>query len=135
MDKKKLFMFGKKDKKYWRKKALEAIKLEEWNNLLLCGQKMVELDPDDFDGWATQGDAQFNLGNFDLALTFYKKSLQKNKIDILSWQNLGHTFKNLDKYKEAIHCYNIALDLNPHDRFRNNGKLRDSLIECEKFSK
>ena len=26
-------MFGKKDRKYWRKKSLEATKLEEWNNL------------------------------------------------------------------------------------------------------
>ena len=32
-------MFGKKDKKYWRKKALEATKLEEWNNLHSFGQK------------------------------------------------------------------------------------------------
>ena len=47
----------------------------------------------------------------------------------------GHTFKNLNRYEEAIKCYNIALDLNPLDRFRNNGRLRDSLIECEKFSK
>jgi tetratricopeptide (TPR) repeat protein len=128
-------MFGKKNKKYWRKKALEATKLEEWNDLLFYGQKMIELDPNDFDGWATQGDAQFNLGNFDLALTFYKKGLQINKNDILSWQNLGHTFKNLKRFKEAIKCFNIALDLNPLDRFHNNGKLRDSLIECEKFSK
>ena len=65
----------------------------------------------------------------------HKKSLQINKNDILSWQNLGHTFKNLRRYKEAIKCYNIALDLNPLDRFHNNGRLRDSLIECEKFLK
>ena len=37
-------MFGKKDRKYWRKKALEATKLEEWDNLLSFGQKMIELD-------------------------------------------------------------------------------------------
>ncbi|MFB5602803.1 MAG: tetratricopeptide repeat protein [Candidatus Nitrosomaritimum aestuariumsis] len=53
----------------------------------------------------------------------------------MSWQNIGHTFKNLKKYKEAVQCYNIALDLNPLDGYRNNGKLRDSLIECENFLK
>ena len=128
-------MFGKKDRKYWRKKALEATKFEEWDNLLSFGQKMIELDPTDFDGWATKGDAQYHLGNFDLALTFYKKAIQINSKDVLSWQNFGHTFKSLDKYKDAIKCYNVALDLNPLDRFRNNGKLRDSLVECEKLSK
>jgi tetratricopeptide (TPR) repeat protein len=128
-------MFEKKDRKYWRKKALEATKLEEWSNLLSFGQKMIELDPNDFDGWATKGDAQYHLGHFDLALIFYKKAIQINNEDILSWQNLGHTFKRLDKYKEAIKCYNVSLDLNPLDKFRNNGKLRDSLIECEKLLK
>ena len=69
-------MFSKKDRKYWRKKALEATKLEDWDNLFVFGQKMTELDPTDYDGWATKGDAQFNLGNYELALTFYKKTLQ-----------------------------------------------------------
>ena len=128
-------MLGKKDRKYWRKKALEATKLEQWEVLFSYGEKMTELDPNDFDGWATKGDAQYNMRNFKLALKFYQYALQINKRDILSWQNLGHTFKNLEKYNEAIKCYNIALDLNPLDGYHNNGKLRDSLIECEKFSK
>lgn len=128
-------MFAKKNKKYWRKKALEATKMEDWKNLFLFGQKMTDLDPYDHDGWATKGDAQYNMGNYDLALTFYKKTLQINKNDILTWQNLGHTFKTLGKYKDAIKSYEIALDLNPLDRYHNNGKLRDSLIECQKLSK
>jgi len=126
-------MIGKKDRKYWRKKALEFTKLQNWNDLLLCGEKMVELDFADYDGWATKGDANYNLGNFMQAVGFYKKALQINDKDILTWQNLGHSFKSLCKYNEAIACYNSALDLNPLDRFHNNGKLRDSLIECEKL--
>jgi len=126
-------MIGKKDRKYWRKKALEFTKLQNWNDLLLCGEKMVELDSADYDGWATKGDANYNLGNFMQAVGFYKKALQINDKDILTWQNLGHSFKSLCKYNEAIACYNSALDLNPLDRFHNNGKLRDSLIECEKL--
>ena len=128
-------MFSKKNRKYWRKKALEATKLEDWENLFLLGQKMTDLDPDDHDGWATKGDAQYNLGNYELALTFYKKTIQINKQDILTWQNLGHTFKILKKYRNAIKSYEISLDLNPLDQYHNNGMIRDSLIECEKFSK
>lgn len=127
-------MLGKKDRKYWRKKALESTKLKKWNNLLFCGEKMIELDPTDYDGWATKGDANYNLGNFIQAASFYRKALKINNKDILTWQNLGHTFKSLCKYNEAITCYNSALDLNPLDRFHNNGKLRDSLLECEKLS-
>ena len=66
------------------------------------------------------------------SFAYYKKAVQINSKDILSWQNLGHTFKRIGNRKAAIKCYNVALDLNPLDRFRNNGKLRDSLIECEK---
>jgi tetratricopeptide (TPR) repeat protein len=87
-------MLGKKDRKYWRKKALEATKLQQWENLFSYGEKMIELDPNDFDGWATKGDAQYNLENFELALKFYQRALQINKRDVLSWQNIGHTFKN-----------------------------------------
>ena len=54
---------------------------------------------------------------------------------VLAWQNLGHAFKSQFMYNEAIKCYNFALDLNPLDKFHNNGKLRDSLIECEKLVK
>jgi len=128
-------MIGKKDRKYWRKKALEYTKLEKWDDLLFCGEKMIELDHNDYDGWATKGDAQYNLGNFDLAITFYQQTLKIHNKDVLTWQNLGHAFKLKLKYYEAIKCYNMALDLNPLDKYHNNGKLRDSLIECEKLVK
>jgi len=114
---------------------LEATKLEQWEELLSYGDEMIKLNLNDHDGWATKGDAQYNLGNFDLALNFYQKTLEINNRDILTWQNLGHTFKNLNRYIDAIKCYNMALDLNPLDKFRNNGKLRDSLVECEKLNK
>ena len=94
----------KKIKNIGERKLLEATKLEEWNNLHSFGQKMIELDSQDFDGWATKGDAQYHLGNFDLALTFYKKAIQINNKDVLSWQNFGHTFKSLGKYRE---CYQM----------------------------
>ena len=128
-------MFTKKNKKYWRRKALEATKLEDWESLLIFGKKMIEINPNDHDGWATQGDAQYNLGNYRMALKFYQKTLEINNKDVLTWQNLGHTFKNLDMYQKAIKSYEMALDLNPLDRYHNNGRLRDSLIECEKLSK
>jgi tetratricopeptide (TPR) repeat protein len=128
-------MFGKKDRKYWRKKALEATKLEKWADLLFCGEKMIELDQNDYDGWATKGDAHYNLGNYSSATIFYQKALKINTKDVLTWQNLGHSLKSQHKYKQAIRCYNFALDLNPLDRFHNNGKLRDFLIECEKLVK
>ena len=128
-------MISKKNKKYWRNKALEATKLQDWNNLLTSGQKMIEIDSNDFDGWATLGDAQYNLGNYEDALELYKKTIQINNKDVLTWQNLGHTFKNLKQYVNAIKSYEIALDLNPLDRYHNNGMLRDSLIYCEKLSK
>lgn len=127
-------MLGKKNKGYWRKKALEYTKLQDWDSLLVSGKKMIEIDSNDYDGWATLGDAQYNLGNYEKALEFYKKTLQINKLDVLTWQNLGHTFKNLKQYKNAIKSYEIALDLNPLDKYHNNGKLRDSLIECQKLS-
>ena len=127
-------MISKKDRKYWRKKALEATKLQDWESLLISGKKMIEIDSNDYDGWATLGDAHYNLGNYKAALEFYKKTLQINKQDVLTWQNFGHTFKNLKQYQNAIKSYEIALDLNPLDKYHNNGKLRDSLIECEKLS-
>ncbi|MDX1441205.1 MAG: tetratricopeptide repeat protein [Nitrosopumilaceae archaeon] len=126
-------MLTKKNRKYWRKKALEATKLEDWEGLLVSGQKMIEINSNDFDGWATLGDAHFNLGNYEKALEFYKKTLHINNKDVLTWQNLGHTFKSLKQFQNAIKSYDQALDLNPLDRYHNNGKLRDSLIECQKL--
>ena len=43
-------MLRKRDRKYWRKKALEATKLEQWNELLSCGDEMIKLNPSDHDG-------------------------------------------------------------------------------------
>ena len=110
-------MFARKNRGYWRKKALEATKLQDWKSLHIAGQKMIEINSMDYDGWATIGDAQYNLGNYENALEFYKKTLQINNKDILTWQNLGHAFKNLKLYKNAIKSYEIALDLNPLDRW------------------
>ena len=89
---------------------MEATKLEDWDALLVSGQKMIEINSNDFDGWATVGDAQYNLGNYEQALKFYKKTLMINEMDCHSTPQVAEMVVEEIKVAEATETTLIGLE-------------------------
>ena len=80
-------------------------------------KKGITIDPDFAEIYNNLGllYANNNLGA-DKAESYYKKSLSLNSKNPETHNNLGSLYKSLDKYEEAISCYNKAININKQIR-------------------
>lgn len=78
---------------FFRKKKLEGKTAQEWLELAFR-----ETDP-------------------EMRVRYYSKCLEiaPNRAD--AWFNMGEALRNLRRYKEAINCFDKALEINPKDKF------------------
>jgi len=51
------------------------------------------------------------LGQYDKAVEEYKKYLKQDKKDSSGWNNLGSSYLQLEKYSEALSCFDKAIEL------------------------
>ncbi|KTW32726.1 uncharacterized protein T551_00211 [Pneumocystis jirovecii RU7] len=80
-----------------------------------------------------QADAAYKRGDFDTAVVFYTKALQKTSSDLRLWTNRAQTFLQLQRWQEAIKDCTLVLEKDPtHQKalFRR-GKAYAQLGEVE----
>ena len=54
-----------------------------------------------------------NLGDYDNAICYFKKSIEINPRYIEAINNLGNLYFNLERFKEALETYSKAIEINP----------------------
>jgi Flp pilus assembly protein TadD len=77
--------------------------------------KVLELNPDDYNSWRQKGVSLSKLGKEQEALAQYDKALALNPDDYHSWRQKGASLTYLGKYQDAVALYDKALELNPDD--------------------
>ncbi len=67
------------------------------------------LDQSDFDN------AEFSqsMGRLNESLKSYDNILARNQSNVKAWNLKGYTLSRLDRYDEALVCYNRALEIDP----------------------
>ena len=53
-------------------------------------------------------------GNFQEAMSYYKKAIQINPNLSEAHNNLGYAYQGLGKTQEAMNCYQKAIQINPN---------------------
>ena len=61
-----------------------------------------------------KGQELFQKGDYEGALKSYKKALDIDPIFAFAWDNLGLTYRKLEKYDLALEAYNKSLELIPN---------------------
>ena len=54
-----------------------------------------------------------NLGDYDNAISYFKKSIEINPHYVDAINNLGNLYFNLERFKEALETYSKAIEINP----------------------
>lgn len=90
---------------------------------------MVTLGANTADTNALQGDEQYRQGNYEAALSHYQQTLEAGMVSSDLYYNLGNTYYRLNRFADAILCYERALRLKPsHSDARENLELANSKI-------
>ncbi len=64
----------------------------------------------------------FNAGNYEKAITEYKKFIEENPRDWKAYARLGECYRNINQADLALDAYNKAFKLNP-----NSNNIKDNL--------
>ena len=90
--------------------------LGEYDAALACYDRVLQVQPDDAKVWLHRGNALlYGYHQPDTAISSYGRSLELDPQSSLSWRNQGNAFMGLQRYSEAIGCYDRVLQLNPED--------------------
>ena len=89
------------------------------NNYSLASQFLLSssvANPDDPLAWNELGCVEYKCGHYSRAVHFLLECLQRVKQEVLeNWEpvlfNLGHAYRKMEKYAEAITAYNRALSV------------------------
>ena len=84
--------------------------------------KILEIDPNNVDGYWYRGYAKSELGQLKSALIDYNKAIKIDPNDSASYNNRGYVKEQLGKFKAAILDYNKAIEIDPKHTFAYVGR-------------
>jgi tetratricopeptide (TPR) repeat protein len=112
----------------WSNKGLALDNLGRHDEAIECCNKAIEINPTDADVWNKNRPTHYESKGYD--------KVNYNLANI--WSNKGDAYSILNKYGEAIECYDKAIEINPTDVIACNNKAvtlgnlgrHDEAIEC-----
>jgi tetratricopeptide (TPR) repeat protein len=102
-------------------------------NALALVEEILELDPDDFEGWTRKGCLLRDMGRRDEAMVALKKALEKNPECALAWRLKGALHRDASEHRQGLNCYLRSLKLDPTDFlcWENKGNALTALDRTE----
>jgi len=97
------------------KRAVQFESQRVWKSAIAEMQKVVELDPNDFIGWAYLGNLQFENKDLQEADVSYRKSLALREDYTPAWVNVGKLRVAQKQYEAGIEIFKYAAALEPKD--------------------
>jgi tetratricopeptide (TPR) repeat protein len=90
--------------------------LGEYDAALACYDRVLQLQPEQAKAWYHRGNALlYGYRQPETAISSYQRALQCDSQCSLSWRNQGNALVELDRYAEAVPCYDQALRFSPND--------------------
>lgn len=85
----------------------------EYQKQLPSLKASVDKSPNDTTARKNYAVALYATGDLNGAKTQYEKVVSLNSKDSVAWNNLGNTYRDLNKTSEAVNAYNKAIDSDP----------------------
>jgi tetratricopeptide (TPR) repeat protein len=84
---------------------------KNYDKAIECFNRAVSLNPDFYYAYIRRGDAYYNKGDFNTALTNYSFVMEHIPGDPIVYNNRGCTYKDMGKFWEALADFNEAVRL------------------------
>ncbi len=97
--------------------AVEFLNAKQWDQAIARFNSIIQVCPEHIQANRGLGMAYYGKGNYEQAVTYYQKviDLRGDKVEAGDFGNLGKTYAQLKKYKEARAEYMKASLLDPDD--------------------
>lgn len=123
---------------FWINKGGALDALGQHKKAIICYDKELADDPQNFGACNNKGVALDKLGRLEEAILCYNEALTIDPQHVFAWNNKGNTLDALGQHEEAIKCFNVALAIDSQDAgtWNNKGKALNALgrnveaVEC-----
>lgn len=105
-----------KDFTEYKQLIKEAVLSENWDDLNKYSDEIIKDHPKSAFGYFFKGIAMDELGEYELAIVNYSKSIEYEPNNTEIFQNRGLAYYHNKDYDNAISDYKKALELNPNNK-------------------
>lgn len=92
--------------------------------------RVIELAPDEPEGWLERSKTHLNRGDIRLALADALRATQRGPESAAAWSSLGRVLSKMKHYPDARRAYARALALAPDMSFLKGRLLQQQVCEC-----
>jgi tetratricopeptide (TPR) repeat protein len=117
----------------WRRRGFALIKLERFEEAVICYDRALELDPEDAVAWQRKGFALGRLRRFSEAELCFDRALALDPSSITALHGKGWILVTQRRYDEAVDCYDRILAIDPERDFARWN--RERVLEHKAFRK
>jgi tetratricopeptide (TPR) repeat protein len=112
----------------WNFKGVALTQMNQYTEALACFERAIESTPWYPEPWGNKGYIYVNTGNWTEAVSCCDRALgnsvyliQSPSIEAHIWVTKGNALLMLFQYKEALDCFNKALELDPQNALAHKG--------------
>ena len=93
---------------YWNALASAQFMNEDYNAAITSSEYAIAIDPNDADSILSKANGLYHLGNYETALSYYKRYTELMPHDTFGYMHQGTCLINLSRFEEAIASLEIA---------------------------
>ena len=101
--------------RYWNALASAQFMNEDYSAAITSSEYAIAIDPKDPESLLSKANCLYNLGNFESALSYFKRFSEQAKDDEFGYLYQGTCLINLGRYEEAIRLLKKAMNIAPED--------------------
>jgi tetratricopeptide (TPR) repeat protein len=112
----------------WLQRGDELMQGQRHREALLCYEKAIEVNAENYFIWFKKGMALEGLRQYDEAIAIYHQVAEMTPDDYLVWFKLGKACESLQRHDEALAAYDKVVELQPANHWARNDQGR--MLEC-----
>jgi tetratricopeptide (TPR) repeat protein len=117
-------------------KAMSLLHLQKYEESIQCCEKVIKIHPDDprlNSLYVTYGTVYDALGNSKKSIQIYDKGIKRFPDYYQLYYNKGVTLAGIQKFDEAILCFQESVTINPEHASSHNGIARLENMDKKKI--
>jgi tetratricopeptide (TPR) repeat protein len=95
-------------------KAAEAMNRRDFATALSACDEAIRLDPDFAEAYNQRAIAYYLQEDFRQSIADCQRAAERMPCHFGAWAGMGHCYAHLGQHRQALECYEQALEINPH---------------------
>lgn len=103
------------------------VETHQLDEIINCGQEIIDLDPVNAYAWSRMGYAYAELNKPEKSIECYFEALRIEPDNFIWWNSLGLSYDDAEQYNSALDAYKKSIQANPENYHNLNEQTREQI--------